>query len=304
MSRVLVTGASGFIGRRALPALLEAGYEVHAIAREPSPGPQTPEIVWHGVDLLEPGAGAALVRRVLPRELLHLAWYAKHGAFWTAPENASWAAATLDLLRAFGDTGGRRAVLAGSCAEYDWAALAADGVCHEHLTPLAPQTFYGVSKHATRLVAEGCAAATGFELAWGRLFFLYGPAEQPGRLVPSVARALLSGREAPTTSGEQVRDFMYVDDASRAFVGLLESDVQGAVNIASGRGVEVRELVALLAEEVGRPELLRVGALETRAAEPAAIVADTRRLREEVGFASNVGLEQGLAEAVDWWRAQ
>jgi nucleoside-diphosphate-sugar epimerase len=298
VSRVLVTGATGFVGSRVLAPLAAAGHEVHAVSTRPRP--EGGEVVWHEVDLLDCPATEALLRRVRPERLLHLAWFVGDG-YWTSPENIRWVEATLRLLRAFGEVDGRRAVLAGTCAEYDWSQAAR---CSEARTPLLPATMYGVSKHATQLVSCAYAAETGLELAWGRLFFLYGPGERPERLIPSIARPLLAGREAPASSGTQIRDFMYVEDAARAFVELLDSEVDGPVNVASGHGTEVRELIELVARCSGHPELVRPGALEQRAGDPPAIVASTERLNEEVGFRARVGIEEGVERTVAWWRAR
>jgi nucleoside-diphosphate-sugar epimerase len=295
----LVVGATGFIGAPALRHLLAAGHDVHAVSSRP----QAPidGVTWHHGDLLEAGTASALVSSVEPGRLLHLAWYAEPGQFWDSPENVRWVEATLRLLRAFADGGGERAVLAGTCAEYDWSVV---GACSEEETPLRPATLYGASKDATRRVAAAFAALAGFELAWGRIFFLYGPGEPHQRLLPLVTRALLAGEPAKVTAGTQVRDFMHVDDVARAFVAVLDSNAQGAVNIASGTGVELRELVKLVGEAVGRPELIEFGALPQRAGEPASLVADARRLRETVGFRPRHGLADGVRETVEWWRSQ
>lgn len=160
MSSVLLTGGSGFVGAAVIAPLLEAGHDVHAVARSPGP---TQGVRWHVVDLLNDRQTAELVASVRPRLLLHLAWYAEHGRFWEAPENLDWVGATLRLVRAFRESGGVRAVLAGSCAEYRWGAP----TLSERATPRDPATLYGVAKHATHLVAESYARAAGLELAWG-----------------------------------------------------------------------------------------------------------------------------------------
>src|SRR5206468_9393880 len=189
VSRVLVTGATGFIGRHTLAPLVAAGHEVHATAR--TPGAAARGVTWPAADLLD---SPDVVRYVNPDALLHLAWYAEHGKFWSSPENLRWLQASVALLRAFS---GRRAVIAGTCAEYDWTTgawrLAEDA-------PLAPATLYGACKHALHVATEAYAREAGFSLAWGRIFFLFGPDEHPGRLVPSVLGPLLHGEEARTTS--------------------------------------------------------------------------------------------------------
>jgi len=295
--RVLVTGASGFVGRPALGALAARGFDVHAVARG-APDDATPGITWHAADLLDAARRRSVLDAVGASHLLHLAWYAEPGAFWSARENAAWVAATVALVDEFALAGGRRATLAGTCAEYDWTApgpLAEDA-------PLAPATYYGTCKDATRRVVEGLAAAAGLSLAWGRIFFVFGPGEDARRLVAGVARALVAGERAATSAGAQRRDFLHVDDVAGAFAALLDSPVEGAVNIASGEAASVRAVAEALAQAAGRPDLLDVGAVPRRAGEPEEIVADVSRLRDEVGFRPRRSLRDGLADTVRWWR--
>ncbi len=301
--RVLVTGAGGLIGSNALAPLLALGYEVHTIGRHERSGPAG--VHWHRLDLLEQDP-AGLLRELSPSHLLHLAWYTEHGRFWESPENLAWVGATLRLLRRFAEAGGRRAAIAGTCAEYDWSTpreqlrdRAADG---SPGSPERPSTLYGVAKRATRELAEAYADSAGVSVAWGRIFLLYGPGEDERRLLPSVARALLAGAEAPTTDGRQVRDLLHAADAGAAFAALLDSRVEGPVNVASGEGVPLANVIELIAEATGRPDLLRMGALPARAGDPPRLVADVRRLREEVGFTRHKPLAQGVAETVAWWR--
>jgi nucleoside-diphosphate-sugar epimerase len=293
VSRVLLTGASGFVGRQALAALLAAGHEVHALARTPTEA-EPRGAIWHEADLL---AGASVVERVEPELLVHLAWYAEHGRFWRSEENLRWVSATLELLRRFAHAGGRRAVLAGSCAEYEWSRER-----YRESDALAPATLYGAAKHGTHAIATALAEQLGCELAWGRLFFLYGPYEAPARFVPSLIVALLRGEPAPMTAGAQVRDFLHATDAGAAFAALADSAFTGPVNVASGEPVALRELAERIAAQIGRPELLRVGERTTPPGEPPSLLADVTRLRERVGFSPSLDLDEGLARTIAWWR--
>jgi nucleoside-diphosphate-sugar epimerase len=297
VSRVLVTGATGFIGRGTLAPLVERGYEVHAVAR--GAGQQAPGVQWHAGDLLAAGTAAEIIDAVRPTHLLHLAWEARPGIFWNSPDNLAWVEASLRLLRAFAEAGGERAVLAGTCAEYEWS----DEVhCTEGVTPLRPATLYGAAKHGLHVVAERYAEQAGISLAWGRVFFVYGPHEHPARLASSVASALVRGEPAGTSAGTQVRDFLYSEDLADAFVALLASAVDGPVNLAAGDPRPIREVVEALAAAAGAPELLRIGARPTNPAEPAAITAAVERLRDEVGWAPPRTLEERAADTVAWWR--
>jgi nucleoside-diphosphate-sugar epimerase len=248
--------------------------------------------VRNTANLLEPGAPERVIAEVRPTHLLHLAWNAKPGEFWTTPENLDWVAASLRLLRAFD---GERAVFAGTCAEYAWEA---ETHCVEGSTPLVPATLYGTAKHALHTLVERSGAST----AWGRVFFVFGPHEHPARLASSVARALVRGEAAETGPGTQLRDFLYSEDLADAFVALLDSPVEGAVNLASGDPRPIRELVELLGAAAGRPDLLRIGARPLNASEPAVLTASVDRLRTEVGWTPPRTLEQRVEETVAWWR--
>ncbi len=298
MSRVLVTGASGFVGVPLLHAL-GAGDEIHALSRSAAPPVEAPVGVrWHRLDLADGAAVQTLIAELRPERLVHLAWYVEHGSFWNAPENVAWVERSLQLLRAFADAGGRRAVLVGTCAEYDWSR--AQEPLAELESRLAPATLYGVAKDSLRRLAEAYARERELELAWGRLFFFYGPREHPARLVPSVTRALLAEQAAETTTGEQRRDFMHVDDVAAAIAALLDSDVTGPVNIASGQAVPVARIVELVGAAAGRPELVRAGSLASRP-EPPLLQARVDRLRDEVGFRSRWSLRDGIEATVRWW---
>jgi nucleoside-diphosphate-sugar epimerase len=301
MTRVLVSGAGGFVGLPLLAQLTRTDREVHALSTRARPS--TPAGVhWHVLDLADGAAVEELMNELAPEQLVHLAWCTEHGRFWHVPENVVWVERSLQLMRAFVRRGGQRMVMLGTCAEYDWSSI--DGPLAEASSPVAPATLYGIAKDALRRVAEGYAEQQGVELAWGRLFLLYGPREAPRRLVASVIRALLAGKPAETGSGERIRDFLHVEDAAGAVAALLDSSVVGAVNIASGVGLSVQELVDRIVEAVGPPKLVRRGALVDRAGEPLLLMADVSRLRDEVGYLPRWTLADGLLATVRWWEEQ
>jgi nucleoside-diphosphate-sugar epimerase len=290
----MLTGATGFLGGHALVALAQTGHEVHAVARRR--GPAREGVIWHETDLL---AGCEVVGEVEPEILIHLAWYAEHGEYWSSVENVRWVEASLALLRAFVAAGGRRVVMAGTCAEYEWSREV-----YPEDAPQRPATLYGAAKHGLHTVAAALAEQAGLSLAWGRLFFMYGPGEPPGRFVPSVVRALLRGEPAPMTSGTQRRDFLHVADAGAAFAALAKGTLEGAVNLASGEGVLLRDLANLIAQRTGGVDLLRVGALPDRDGDPASLLADVGRMRDELGFRPQIELGDGLDTTVEFWRGR
>lgn len=297
MKTVLLTGASGFIGRHCIPLLTKQGYEVHALTSRKDPQ-HDPNVSWHTIDLLNPDEVHNAMVTICPTHLLHLAWYTVPGKYWSAIENIQWLKASLNIVEEFSGVEGERIVSAGTCAEYDWKY----GYCSEHITPLKPQTLYGISKQSFHALSQEILKTANISNAWGRIFFLYGPFENQARLVPSIINALLQGKPAPCTTGYQIRDYLFVEDVADAFVRLLDSPVTGPVNIASGKPVSIREIIELIGTKIGHEDLIRYGQIRTSSSEVPLIVADNRRLLHDVGWHQQNDLGTGLDKTIVWWK--
>jgi nucleoside-diphosphate-sugar epimerase len=301
-ARVLVTGASGFVGRWSVASLLAHGAEVHTVQRHAA---DAAGVVAHTVDLHDRDAVTALIQQVRPTHLLHFAWIATPGDYLTSPDNLRWLSSSLELVRIFFANEGRRVVVAGTAAEYGWTA----GVCSEHTTPCRPATLYAACKHAQYEVAERLARHEAQSFAEGRLFWVHGPQESPERLVPSMIRASRSRTPFLLRYPRNVCDYLHVADAGAAFSALLASDVEGAVNIGSGEGVALARLAELVGEETGEGLILDRGEQIESECGPASdapamvVVAETTRLTREVGFSPRYRLEDGIRETVAWWKA-
>jgi nucleoside-diphosphate-sugar epimerase len=297
MKKVLVTGASGFIGSHCLQPLIARGFEVHAVHARAEQLPKS-SLTWHRADLLDPVALAALVRDVQPTHLLHLAWYVTPGKVIGAVANLHWTKATLELYESFVEHGGVRAVSSGSSYEYDWRY----GYCTEALTPCSPDTTYGVCKQALGELISAYADIAGLSSAWARIFFVYGPREHPDRLVSSAVRSLLQEAPANCSHGEQIRDYLHAQDVADALVSILDSELRGPVNIGSGIPIALKEVVRLIGVKLDRPDLVKLGAIPARANDAPFVVADPTRLRDELGWRPSFDLDTGLDQTIAWWR--
>jgi len=291
--RVLITGASGFIGRHCVEALLKRGCEVHAVSRGLPVG-DAPGLIWHQADILQPTGVTDVFSECKPTHLIHAAWNVTNTAFLTSAENLLWAARSIDLLYAAQRHGVQRVVGIGTCAEY---GLNHD-LCDEHSTPMHPVGMYAQTKYATQVVFDAAAQAHGLSTAWARLFFPYGFFDKPTKLIPYTIRQLSKGEPAEFSSGEQVRDLLFASDVGAAIVALLFSEVAGSVNIASGVAIRVCDVVRRIGELMGRPEFIRLGVRQTHDLQAKRWVASVNRLGHEIKWHPTMQLDDGLRATI------
>jgi len=302
--RVLLTGAAGFIGSHVARLAIQEGHEVVALVR---PGRSLRRLddvrdrlrLLEG-DLREAQAFETPLRDRVPDVCLHLAWYAEPGGrcLW-AQENLDCLTGSLAFLRVLRDVSCPRLVIAGTSIEYDTST----GYVSE-TSPIRPANLYAAAKHALFLTATRFDERGDLSVAAARIFSVYGPWEDPRRLVPFVISKLLAGEPCDLTRGEQIRDYSHVEDAAGALWAIAKSSATGPVNVGSSQPVSVASVAERLGELLGRPELLRFGVRPSPPGDPSFLVANTERLRNEVGFVPGYDLTSGLAHAVGWWRSQ
>jgi nucleoside-diphosphate-sugar epimerase len=297
--KILMTGATGFVGAHLARNMVRDGHDVRALVL---PGVSL-SAVQDVRDRLTIVQGNLTMPDAIDAEAfavdacIHLAWFAEPGRYWTAPENVDLVFGTLRLAQRLAETGCRRLVAVGTCAEYDTS----HGWLSES-TPLVPTQLYSACKASTYLMLRQLASSAGMSFAWARLFYLFGPGEHEKRLVSSVCRSLIAGEPVLLTPGQQVRDFLHVEDVALALSAIALSDLVGAVNVGSGIPVTVASVARFLGEQAARPDLVRLGAVPYAANDPPFICADSRRLRAQTDWVPRWDLEGGLRATLDWWR--
>lgn len=289
--RLLVTGASGFIGARLCRRAAEAGALVHAVSRAPRDGNRV--LRWEQADLTDEAAVRNLVRRVEPEFVVHLASEVggSRDVALVLPMLRANLLAAVNLMVAAVEGGRPRVVLAGSMEEPDFGDP--DAVA---------QSPYAVAKWGQLAYARHFAALHELPVVHLRVFMVYGPGQLDLRkLVPYVTVSLLRGEAPRLTSGAREVDWVYVDDVVDAFLrAAVAREVRGrSLDVGSGQVVSVRALVARLADLVGGEVVF--GAVPDRALERVR-VADPEPAEAAIGWRPQTPLDGGLTRTVAFYR--
>lgn len=268
---VLLTGATGFVGRQVLRALGKKGVRARVVVRAGKEGQfatlEDIETVVTTLDLFaEDGDWWADVCKGIDT-VVHVAWYAEPGKYLQSAKNLECLIGTLQMAKGAVQAGVRRFIGIGTCAEYDHTGgmLSVD-------TPLRPLTPYAGAKTAAFMALSQWLPHQGVQFAWCRLFYPYGEGEDVRRLVPYLHAKLATGEPAELTSGNQIRDFLDVREAGRMIVETALSEKQGSVNICSGVPITVRQLAEQIADEYGRRDLLKWGVRPDNLFDPPCVV--------------------------------
>lgn len=272
MTRVLVTGAGGFIGQAVVRRLVDEGHEA---------------VPFHG-DLL--AAELPFIALSEASHCIHAAWYTNHADYLTHEINREWASAGRRLASQFFHHGGQRFLGLGTCLEYDVAT--ADGPCAEDRTPLHPETLYARCKldlsKALEQIDDRCA--------WARVFFVYGPGDRAGRLIPGMIDRFSRGETGGPTYGGLRRDYIHVDDLAGQLVRIALSDVSGAINTGTGEAPMLSTMFAEAARALGQPDLALSN--DETGAQPPLIQADMTRFRENVGDTRARNFASGIRDLI------
>lgn len=271
MKKILVTGATGFVGRQIMRALSRFDVELVPVVRK-------------GKESVV--AALANVERVIEshdlfgeteewwkeqcREIdlvIHAAWYAESGKYLQASQNMDCLIGSLNIAKGAAMSGVKRFVGIGTCFEYDLTLgmLSVD-------TPLKPLTPYAAAKAALCLSLSQWLPTQSVQFVWCRLFYLYGEGEDERRLVPYIRNQLKKGQPAELTSGNQIRDFLDVADAGKMITNVALSEHIGTVNICSGVPVTVRQIAEQIANEYGRHDLLKFGVRQDNLTDPRCVL--------------------------------
>jgi UDP-glucose 4-epimerase len=294
--RILVTGASGFVGARLCERLESLGAQVLGLARsEPVSG--NPPATWLRADLGDPESARAAIGHARADVIMHVA-----GHVWGTPDPGvivptlhSNLLGTVNVLTAAHQTGARRVIVTGTMMEPDFAG--ADGV---------PNSPYAASKWASSVYGRMFHALYDLPVVNLRLFMVYGPGDGDGRkLIPCIIQSLLRREAPPLSSGRWPVDWVYIDDVIDAYLCAAVADgVEGhTFDVGSGQLVPIRRVAEILTGLIGNGVRPRFGVRPDRPNEVAR-VADVAGAQELLGWRASVRLEEGLRRTIEWHAEQ
>ena len=285
--KVFLTGGTGLIGKETIPFLIENGFEIYALTLGNEE--DTPNIKYIKANLFDKNEIEKVMEEIKPQYLLHYAWLST--GLFNDNCNFDFLTSSIDLLKSFVKNGGKRVVMAGTYAEY--------GYRNETLVESMksePINIYSQCKDYVRQISELYCKNNNVSFGWGRIFSAFGKETDPRRLTSDVINHLKADEEVIIKSGSLIRDYIYTKDIAAAFVKFLDSNVEGTVNICTGKERTIREYVMEIAKLMGKEQLVIFN--EQSSPQQVRVVGNPQRLNKEVGFVPQYTVTEALKEII------
>lgn len=278
-TRILITGGSGFVGRKIVEALMLEDVQILAVVRAADLNPDTPlnkiDTIISSADIFSESADwwANVCEDI--DLVIHTAWYAQPGKYLQSAKNIECLEGSLNLARGAAVAGVKRFIGLGTCFEYEMSDSPLTTTDNQ-----LPLTLYASAKLSLYFLLNNFFESENVEFAWCRLFYLFGDGEDSRRFIPYLREKLKRGEIAELTSGRQVRDYLNVIDAGREIAEIALSTQQGIFNICSGVPITIREIAENIADEYGRRDLLKFGARQDNLVDPPYVVGVPNYIRD------------------------
>lgn len=301
--RILVTGASGFIGQHLTQQLLEYQCEVHATSRQRI---VDTNMSWHMIDLTDLPSLQRLITLIQPKIIYHLASPPEMPPHILEDElyYKTIILGTYNLLTAASKLDSVRIILAGSAKEYGTCIPKSfkTEVRIQETVPALPATPYAIAKLTVSLMAQMYHKALNLPIVHLRLFSVYGPGMDPNSIVLQSIQAALKDKVFEMTQGKQKRDFVYVSDVVEGFLmaACTDSAAGRVINLCTGQAIPIRELVRIIYKLIGAKTLPKLGELPYRRDEIWNLCGDPALAKKLLCWQPQVKLLEGLKKTIQW----
>ena len=273
MKKVIVTGINGLIGQYIAEPLKDLDFEVYGIGRRDF---ETDKFNYKKCDINNSLETENLFNEIKPQYLIHLAWDTNKG-YLESDDNFDLVASSINMLKYFRENGGKKALFTGTCFEYKFK----DNPIKEE-DELEPNTIYAKCKNYLREISELYCQKYNMEFCWGRIFYTYGANEHPNRLFPYIINSLNNSKKVSINHSQLKRDYIFAGDIAKAITLIMNSNINGAVNLCSGKAITLENIALTIAEKLNKLELLDLKKLETK--EPDIIAGDNSILLNKFNF--------------------
>ncbi len=273
MKKVIVTGINGLIGQYIAEPLKKLGFEVYGIGTKDI---LTDKFNYIKLDINDTVQLEHLFKEIKAEYLIHLAWDTKKG-YLDSDSNFDLLASSINMLKYFKENGGKRAIFIGTLAEYKFT----DEPVKED-AELNLQTIYTKCKNSLREISELYCNKHNISFCWCRIFNTYGENEKEYRLFPYIINTLKNNEKVSINYSQLEKDYIYAGDAARILALVINSDITGIINICSGKGIKLKDLAIIIAEKLGKFNLLELKELSTK--EPLITIGDNYRIVNELKF--------------------
>jgi nucleoside-diphosphate-sugar epimerase len=294
--RILLTGATGFIGSAFLKLALRRHHRVGALVRPESGGrtriPDHEGLCCFAGSLAEAPWGQ--IEGFRPEVCVHAAWVTEPKAYLESSENQRYLDWSSDFLGQACQRGVRRVIALGTCSEYQIGRE----ILSEDKTPVAPVSTYARCKNELRQALETSAIQHHFSLCWARVFYPYGVGEHAERLCSSIITRLARGERVALQTPASTKDYIYIEDLAAALLTVVEKEFAGTINLGTGVGVTVQQIAETIAKMLDRQGLLELP-VETAVDPLGFVVGDATKLRS-LGWQQRVKLQAGLARMIKY----
>ena len=255
MKKIIITGASGLLGKEVLKKLKRLNeYEVYAVTTKKEHLADFLSFNIVEADLTDAFQRKKIMEIIQPEIMIHLAWNQENADFRMSETNLQWLEISMDLLQLFEKAGGKKLLFAGSSSEYDGS----EGIFAESVD-VVPKSLYGLCKKTFNEFAKEYCKVRGIAYIGMRFFTIYGKGDSHSfGAIPYAVRQLSLNKEIICNSPETTRDYIFVEDAANVLLQLLKHDFCGIVNVASGTARSMQNVFDTIGRVTGKENLVKI----------------------------------------------